>query len=110
LGDSIRGYRIIGTEPAYLDAHGATIAQGRAWRAPMEVVLGDTVAGELAADLGAQLTGTHGLSTDGEAHAATPYTVVGRLRPCGCVLDRLALTSLESVWTVHEHHDGETAD
>lgn len=108
LGDSVHGYRIVGTELAYLDAHSAALAQGRGWRAPMEAVLGDAVAGELAAGLGAQLTGTHGLGADGEAHAATPYTVVGRLRPCGCVLDRLVLTSLESVWSVHEHHDSKS--
>ena len=110
LGDSIRGYRIVGTEPAYVDGHGAALAHGRSWQAPMEAVVGDTVAQELAAGPGAQLTGTHGLGAEGEAHAATPYIVVGRLRPCACVLDRLVLTSLESVWTVHEHHDGKADD
>ena len=110
LGDSIRGYRIVGSERGYLDAHGAALAQGRGWQAPMEAVLGDSVAGALAIGLGAQLTGTHGLGAGGEPHPATPYTMVGRLRSCGCVLDRLVLTSLESVWAVHEHHESKGDD
>jgi putative ABC transport system permease protein len=52
--------------------------------------------------VGAKFTGTHGLGLGGEAHGDTPYTVVGRLARCGCVLDRLVLTDLQSVWAVHE--------
>lgn len=106
LGDSLRGYRIVGAEPAYLALYGARVAQGRAWAAPLEAVLGDQVADELALPLGAAFAGTHGLGVEGDAHATTPYTVVGRLARCDCVLDRLVLTALESVWAVHEHRAG----
>ncbi len=44
LGDSYRGFRIVGTEPAFVAHYGATLAQGRAWSAPMEAVLGSEVA------------------------------------------------------------------
>jgi len=37
----------------------------------------------------------------GHSHQSRPYRVVGVLTPTGTVLDRLILTSLESVWTLH---------
>ena len=61
------------------------------------------VAHDLALAVGAAVIGSHGLASEGQAHAATPYVVVGRLRRCGCVLDRLVLTAVESVWAVHGH-------
>ena len=48
------------------------------------------------------MLGTGGIACGGHAHGESPYTVVGRLAPCGCVLDRLVLTDTESVWQVHE--------
>ena len=36
--------------------------------------------------------------------ATHPYQVVGVLAPTGTVVDRLVLTSVESVWHVHEDH------
>jgi putative ABC transport system permease protein len=35
-------------------------------------------------------------------HGDHPYRVTGVLAPCGCVADRLVLTSSESVWEMHE--------
>jgi len=103
LGDSLRGYRIVGSTPAYLDIYGARLAQGRVWSAPLETLVGDRVASSLALQIGQQIAGSHGLGMEGESHATTPYTVVGRLARCDCVLDRLVLTGVESVWAVHEH-------
>jgi putative ABC transport system permease protein len=103
LGDSLRGFRIVGTEPSYVDWYGAGLADGRRWSAPMELVIGDAIAQDLALATGATVVGTHGLGSDGQSHEATPYVVVGRLQYCGCVLDRLALTAVESVWAVHGH-------
>jgi putative ABC transport system permease protein len=48
------------------------------------------------------LAGSHGLGDGGAVHDSKPYRVVGVLAPCGCVLDRLVLTSTASVWLVHE--------
>jgi putative ABC transport system permease protein len=112
LGDSIGGFRIVGAEGDYLDWYGARIAEGRRWRAPMEVVLGHSAAQDLALSVGATVVGTHGLGAEGQAHAAAPYAVVGRLQRCGCVLDRLVLTAVESVWAVHDHPEskGKAAD
>jgi len=101
LGDSYQGARIVGTTPDYVQHYRATLAQGRLWQQPMEAVLGAGVAhGGLA--VGAAFIGSHGLGGGGHAHGDHPYRVSGVLAPCGCVLDRLILTSTESVWKVHE--------
>ncbi|EHR70447.1 ABC-type transport system, involved in lipoprotein release, permease component [Burkholderiales bacterium JOSHI_001] len=105
LGDSLRGFRIVGTEPDYIALYGARLAQGAVWTAPMQAVLGAQVARETRLAPGARFAGSHGLAEEGAAHADTPYQVVGVLAPCGCVLDRLVLTGLASVWAVHEHHE-----
>ncbi|MFT4241875.1 MAG: ABC transporter permease [Acidovorax sp.] len=104
LGDSFRGTRIVGTTPDYVAHYGATLAQGRLWQQPMEAVLGAGAAQGLEHGLaiGATFIGSHGLGEGGHAHGDHPYRVSGVLAPCGCVLDRLILTSTESVWLVHE--------
>src|SRR3989338_1535629 len=40
LGDSLRGFRIVGTTPDYLTHYQAAVAQGGVWTAPMQAVLG----------------------------------------------------------------------
>ena len=107
LGDSYRGYRIVGTEPAFVAHYGATPAQGRAWTAPMEAVLGSEVTRATGLGVGGVFTGSHGLAEGGGDHDATPYRVVGVLAPTGRVIDRLVLTGIESVWSVHEHADAD---
>ncbi len=102
LGDSFRGFRIVGTTPDYIAHYQATLAQGQAWGQPMEAVVGAQVAQATGLVPGAQFIGTHGLGGNGHAHGDTPYRVAGVLAPCGCVLDRLVLTATESVWQVHE--------
>lgn len=115
LGDNFRGFRIVGTEPEFAGLHGAELAAGAMFERPMEAVIGADVARRTGAGLGQQFAGSHGLADDGgdSAHDATPFRVVGILRPTGTVTDRLILTSVESVWDVHgidhDHDDGEAA-
>ena len=103
LGDTVGGFRIVGTTPAYLAHYQASFAQGTVWSAPMQAVLGAQAAARLGLGVGQRFVGAHGLGGGGHAHAASPYTVTGVLAPCGCVLDRLVLTATESVWQVHAH-------
>ena len=102
LGDSVQGFRIVGTTPDYPALYGAALAAGRLWQAPLEAVVGADAARATGLRTGAAFVGVHGLGGGGHAHGDTPYTVTGELARCGCVLDRLVLTSLESVWQVHE--------
>jgi putative ABC transport system permease protein len=103
LGDSYRGYRIAGTNHDYPAHYGAKIGQGRLWDAPLEAVLGADVAADTGLAVGARFAGAHGLDGGGDLHESAPYRVVGVLAPSGTVLDRLVLTSVESVWAVHRH-------
>jgi putative ABC transport system permease protein len=102
LGDSLNGFRIVGTSHAYLEHYQAQLAQGSRWRAPMQAVLGSRVARQLGLQIGQRFVGTHGLAAGGHSHGENPYTVVGILAPTGSVLDRLILTDTTSVWKVHE--------
>jgi putative ABC transport system permease protein len=112
LGDSWKGYRIVGAGHDYPNHYGATLAAGRLWEKPMEVVLGAEVAQRTGAGVDAKFAGAHGISGEGDEHKEAPYAVVGILKETGSVLDRLVLTGIESVWQVHEPHQGsrEAAD
>lgn len=102
MGDSLNGFRIIGTTPDYIHHYAAELAQGVVWQAPMQAVLGANVARQTGLQVGDSFVGSHGLGGGGHVHGAMPYSVVGVLAPSGAVLDRLILTPTESVWRVHE--------
>ncbi len=104
LGDNFRGFRIVGTSHGYVSHYQATLAQGRLWDAPMQVVLGATVARKLGLALGNTFVGSHGLGAGGHTHGDNAYTVTGILAPGASVLDRLILTDTASVWKVHEDY------
>lgn len=102
LGDSYNGFRIVGTTPEYIALYGGTLAQGRLFHAPLQAVFGADAAAKTKLKLDATFTGSHGLARGGDGHGDAPFTMVGVLKPTGTVLDRLVLTSVESVWRVHE--------
>jgi putative ABC transport system permease protein len=101
LGDSFKGYRIVGSNHDYVAHYGARIGEGRLWTAPMEAVLGAEAAAKTKLAPGGKFSGVHGVGGEGDDHDDHPYVVVGVLAPSGTVLDRLVLTSVESVWVVH---------
>lgn len=113
LGDNFRGFRIVGTEPAYLGLQNAKLAQGRMFAKAQEVVIGARVADELGMALGQRFVGSHGLTDDENAghHDHHPFTTVGILAPTRSVMDRLILSNVESAWDVHgidhDHHEDE---
>lgn len=112
LGDSLRGFRIVGTEASFVEHYGAAVREGRLFASPMEAVLGSEVARATGLRVGDSFTGTHGLAEGGGEHEHAPYRVVGILGATGTVVDRLVTTPLESVWAVHEtqhdeHHDAD---
>jgi putative ABC transport system permease protein len=103
LGDSVRGFRIVGTEPELVTHYGGQLAKGDLWSLPLDAVLGSEVAHNLQLRVGDRFAGSHGLAEGGGEHADARYSVTGVLAPTGTVLDRLVLTSLASVWSVHEN-------
>ena len=111
LGDSFRGFRIVGTEPALVEHYGGAARGRRAvderrWR-PCWAARSRA---RPASASGATFAGSHGLAEGGGEHGDEPYRVTGMLAPTGTVLDRLVLTSVESVWAVHDAHHGARSD
>ncbi len=112
LGDNFRGFRIVGTEPAYLDLYGARLASGKINGKEGEAVIGADVARITGATLGQQFVGSHGLGSGEGAgqHESEPMTTAGILKPTGTVIDRLIIVSVPTVWHMHgigHDHDGE---
>ena len=103
LGDSFRGFRIVGTTLDYPNHYKAALASGAWWSAPMQAVVGAQVALQTGLKPGDRFEGSHGLGSSGQVHGNTPYNVSGVMAATGGVLDRLILTATESVWQVHEN-------
>lgn len=101
LGDSFRGARIVGTEPAFLGIHDARVAEGKVFTKTGEAVVGAEAARTTGLTIGRRFAGTHGTGAGGQAHENFALTVVGILAPTGTVTDRLILTTIDSVWAMH---------
>ena len=107
LGDSHKGYRVVGTNKEFLSFYELEVNEGREWNASMEVVVGAVVASRLEISLGDMFQSSHGLIDDDDFihDDAEPFVVVGILKPSGSVADQLILTHSQSVWDVHGDHD-----
>lgn len=105
LGDSYKGYRIVGTSQAYAAMYEASLAEGDWFGNEMTATVGSTVARNLGISIGDELESAHGLSEGGEGHDEHPFKVVGIMAPTGSVMDQLILVSIQSVWEVHAGHD-----
>ena len=109
LGDSHRGYRVMGTSPAYFEhyryarSQPLQIGQGRAFADdPFEVVLGAEVAQALNYRLGEKLVLAHGVATISLVkHDDKPFSVVGILERTGTPVDRTLHISLAGMEALH---------
>ncbi len=109
MGDSYRGYRIIGTDHSILELYGGELKEGKLWQNLYEVTVGANVAKSESLSLGSTFKSAHGFNDDEDLeHEHGALTVVGILEPTNSVLDQIILVSTESVWSVHDHdHDHE---
>jgi putative ABC transport system permease protein len=109
LGDSHRGYRVMGTSPAYFEhyryarSQALQLAQGRAFAEdPFELVLGAEVAQALGYDLGEEIVLAHGVARISLVkHDDKPFTVVGILERTGTPVDRTLHISLAGMEALH---------
>jgi putative ABC transport system permease protein len=112
LGDSHRGFPVVGTSTGYFEhfAYGErqplVLAQGRPFSGTLdglyEAVLGAEVARKLGYRLGERITLSHGLGDVLAAeHDDKPFTVVGVLAPTGTPVDRSVHVSLEAIEAIH---------
>ena len=110
MGDNVQGLRILGTNHDYLDLYEVKFAAGKAWEKPFEVTLGAESAQILGLKLGDTFSGSHGISVGSHDHDQHAFRVTGILAPSGKVVDRLVLTSIESVWYTHDEAGGAEPD
>ena len=111
LGDSHRGFPVLGTTPAYFEhfRYGErlplVLAQGRAFSGTLdglyEAVLGAEVADALGYRLGQRITLSHGSGLAAPGHDDKPFTVVGILARTGTPVDRTVHVSLQAIEALH---------
>lgn len=108
LGDSHRGYRVMGTNAAYYDhyAYGGgqslALAEGDLGDDVFDAVLGADVAGALDYGLGSEIVLTHGLGAGGLTdHDNRPFIVSGILEKTGTPVDQTLHISLEGMTAIH---------
>ncbi|NBC15233.1 MAG: FtsX-like permease family protein [Gammaproteobacteria bacterium] len=108
LGDSHRGFRVLGTTDAYLEHYRygrdqpLAVAQG-AWLDDLfDAVLGAEVAEQLGYEIGEQITIAHGAGDVAFArHDDKPFRVAGILARTGTPVDRTVHVSLNAIEAVH---------
>ncbi|WP_028115656.1 ABC transporter permease [Ferrimonas senticii] len=109
LGDSHKGYRVLGTNGDYFERYRygrqqpLTLRQGKVFEGLFDVVLGAEVAKRLGYQLGDQLALAHGTgsATSFSNHDDLPFTVSGILAPTGTPVDRTLHVSLEAISAIH---------
>jgi putative ABC transport system permease protein len=119
LGDSHRGFPVLGTTPAFFqhfaygDKQPLVLQQGAAFADTLdglyEAVIGAEVARQMGYGLGQSITLGHGLhdhdhdhkGEQADEHADKPFKVVGILAPTGTPVDRTVQVSLKALEAIH---------
>ena len=108
LGDSHRGYRVVGTSEdmfghyRYGDDQTLSFAAGDPFTDLFDVVLGSEVAAALDYDLGQKIVLSHGLESAAlQKHDDKPFQVSGILEPTGTPMDRALMISLAGIEALH---------
>ncbi|WP_305074326.1 ABC transporter permease [Propionivibrio sp.] len=108
LGDSYRGFPVLGTTPDYFahfrygDKRPLALRAGRVFERPFEAVVGSEIAKRLGQTIDSRLVLSHGAGNDLlPEHGDKPFTVVGVLAPTGTPVDRTVHVSLESITALH---------
>ena len=129
LGDSHRGFPVLGTTTAYFqhfaygDKQALVLQQGSPFAGTLdglfETVIGSEVARKLGYGIGQSITLAHGLhdhdhdhsgelSEAQDEHSDKPFKVVGILAPTGTPVDRTVHVSLQALEALHLDWTGGT--
>ena len=108
LGDSHRGYRVLGTTTEYFDrlkyrkGRSLAFAEGQRFADLFDVVLGSEVAKALGYKIGDKIVVSHGLGAAGfSKHENKPFAVSGILQRTGTPVDKTLHVSLEAIEAIH---------
>lgn len=113
LGDSHRGFRVMGTNPDYFayyqygQSQHLAFAQGQPFADVYDTVIGADVARTLGYQIGEEIIIAHGLvSTEFSDHDDKPFVITGILRRTGTPVDRTVHISLEGIEAIHVDWQG----
>ncbi len=108
LGDSHRGYRVLGTDHQYFDHYrygnkqAISLQQGERFEGVYDAVLGAEVARKLGYELGEKIVLSHGTAAVSfKSHDDKPFTVVGILAATGTPVDQTIHIPLEGMEAIH---------
>lgn len=108
LGDSHRGFRVLGTNDNYFEHYrygkkqALGFQQGKPFNGVYEAVIGSQVARKLGYQIGEEIIVSHGIGeTDFAKHDDKPFTIVGILKPTGTPVDQTVHVSLAGIEAIH---------
>ncbi|MFV0294682.1 MAG: ABC transporter permease, partial [Hyphomicrobiaceae bacterium] len=108
LGDSHRGFRVLGTTKGYFEQfhyrrrHALAFAAGKPFSDLYDAVIGAEVARTLGYKVGDKIIVAHGLgSVSFVEHDDRPFVVSGILKPTGTPVDRTVHVSLAGIEAMH---------
>ncbi|MGI9523348.1 MAG: ABC transporter permease [Hyphomicrobiaceae bacterium] len=115
LGDSHRGFRVLGTNKEYFDRYkyrrgrGLEFASGKRFDDLFDAVIGADVAESLGYKVGDRMVVAHGLGRIGlNKHDDKPFRVSGVLAKTGTPVDRTVHVSLAAIEAIHIDWQGGT--
>jgi putative ABC transport system permease protein len=108
LGDSHRGFRVLGTTPGYFEHYryrrtrALAFAAGKPFADLFDAVVGADVAAALGYKVGDPIVVSHGLgAVSFVEHDDKPFRVSGILEKTGTPVDRTVHVSLEAIEAIH---------
>lgn len=108
LGDSHKGYRVVGTSRDFFDhfhygqKQSLIFKSGRAFEGVYEAVVGSQVAKTLDYQTGKAITLAHGIAKVGfSKHDDKPFIVTGILAPTGTPVDQAVYVGLAGIEAIH---------
>ncbi|CZF81396.1 outer membrane-specific lipoprotein transporter subunit LolE [Grimontia celer] len=108
LGDSHRGFRVVGTTDDYFKYYRygqkqlLSFKEGKPFDGLFDTVIGSEVAKKLGYQLGDEIVIAHGLADKSFArHDNLPFKVTGILAPTGTPVDRSVHVSLPAIEAIH---------
>ncbi|MEL7305147.1 MAG: ABC transporter permease, partial [Myxococcota bacterium] len=111
LGDSVQGFRVLGTTAEYFEHYRYGSGQpleledGKPFdKDAFDAVLGSDVAESLGWSVGHRFPIQHGIAKDAHAHDEQSFIVAGILAPTGTPVDRTVHVPLAGLAAAHDEH------
>ena len=109
LGDSHKGFRVVGTDNRYFahyqygNQQSLEMSSGASFAGDMSAVIGSEVARSLGYSVGDKLVISHGLgNVSFKQHEQHPFTITGILAATGTPIDKAVHVTLHGIEAMHE--------